>query len=180
MPFNIMKAAVTAAALTALSVSVFAKAEAAEGEATIIDRNGKTIGSMLIQDTPSGIVRITVSATGISPGWHGVHIHETGACDTADGFKSAGGHLSGSHKHGIMVEGGPHPGDLPNQMVHEGGQLAAEIYGPPSLKLMGEEQASVFDSDGSAFVIHSGRDDYASQPSGDAGERIACGIIEKR
>ena len=141
--------------------------------ATIIDLKGQNVGSANIRMTPSGKVLVTASVNGLTQGWHGFHVHETGSCDPATEFKSAGGHLADGKEHGFLVEGGPHPGDMPNQMVQEDGVLVAEVAND----LLTEEL--IFDADGSAILIHAGRDDYQSQPSGDAGGRVACGVIER-
>ena len=141
-------------------------------KATMIDANGQNVGSANMRATPSGLVLITLSISGLTQGWHGFHIHETGACDPATGFQSAGGHLADGKKHGVLVEGGPHPGDLPNQMVQESGVLVAEVF---TDRLTAD---LIFDADGSAFMIHSERDDYQTQPGGESGDRVACGVIE--
>ena len=141
-------------------------------EATLINLAGENMGRANIRLTPSGKVLITVSASGLTPGWHALHVHETGTCDPATQFKSAGGHLADGKEHGVLVEGGPHPGDLPNQMVQESGQMVAEIFADDLTAEL------LFDADGSAMLIHSGRDDYQSQPAGDAGDRVACGVLE--
>lgn len=154
-----------------------ASAQTLQGEqyrADVIDRGGKNMGSVVVQQTPSGIALLTVSVTGLTQGWHGIHIHETGKCDTADAFKSAGGHLAEGKDHGLMSENGPHPGDLPNQMVQAGGIMVAEVF-----TQLSDVSKQLMDADGSAFIIHSNRDDYVSQPSGNAGERVACGVFKK-
>jgi len=99
-----------------------------DGTSNLIDGNSKNIGSVELIETPSGVTKIAITATNLSQGWHGFHIHETGGCNPEDGFKSAGGHLAEDRKHGIVDEGGPHPGDLPNQMVQESGVLVAEVF----------------------------------------------------
>ncbi|MEM9734081.1 MAG: superoxide dismutase family protein [Pseudomonadota bacterium] len=142
--------------------------------ADVIDREGKNTGSVVVQQTPSGVVLLTVSVTGLTQGWHGIHIHETGRCDPEDGFKSAGGHLAEGKDHGLMSENGPHPGDMPNQMVQEGGVMVAEVF-----TLLTNAKEQLMDADGSAFIIHSNRDDYTSQPAGNAGERVACGVFKR-
>ena len=169
------------AVAVAASVSTAALAQTATpvdtnivgAEATMIGPDGKNIGSANMRATPSGQILITISVTGLTQGWHGFHVHETGKCEPETEFKSAGGHLADGKEHGVLVEGGPHPGDLPNQMVQEDGVLVAEVF---TDRLTAD---LIFDDDGSSFMIHSGRDDYQSQPSGDAGGRVACGVIER-
>ena len=140
--------------------------------ADLVAADGASVGSVSAEQTASGIVLITVTAEGLSPGWHAVHVHETGACDAEGGHKAAGGHLAGDAKHGVKVEGGPHPGDLPNTVVTSDGTVEVTYQNTfLTTDLMDDE-------DGSAFIIHSGTDDYESQPAGDAGSRLACGVFE--
>ncbi len=167
------------AAIAATVASPLA-AERPTATAALMDADGKQAGTVEFQATPSGMMWIAASAEGLPEGKHGFHIHETGKCDAADGFKSAGGHLAGDAEHGVLNEGGPHPGDLPNVTVAENGSLNAEFF-VSRLSVEGGwfEEAGLFDEDGSAVVVHSGADDYTSQPSGDAGNRILCGVIER-
>lgn len=154
-------------------VNVDAAAEGIVGTATVVNEKGENVGSASFRMAPSGMMIITASITGLTQGWHGFHVHETGKCEPAEGFKTAGGHLADGKEHGVLAEGGPHPGDLPNQMVQDDGILVTEVF---STALT---EALLFDADGSAIMVHSGRDDYKSQPAGDAGSRVACGVIEK-
>ena len=149
----------------------------ADAVAVMHDAKGKKIGTVEFRATPSGIALITTAITGVAKGVHGFHIHETGTC-TAPDFKSAGGHLTGGKAHGVLDAGGPHAGDLPNVHVQADGVVAVEEFAP-ALKLGSDGEGALFDKDGSAVILHSGADDYKSQPSGDAGSRIACGVIEK-
>ncbi|MGK7652528.1 superoxide dismutase family protein [Roseovarius sp. B08] len=128
-------------------------------------------GTVRITPTASGVMLVSVDLEGVPAGTHGIHIHETGDCSASD-FKSAGGHLAGDAKHGVLVEGGPHPGDLPNAEVGDDGRLVVNHFNE---RLTAEQ---LTDDDGAAFIVHSGADDYESQPSGDAGSRIACGVFE--
>lgn len=155
-----------------------AGASAAEAVADVIDGDGKPIGTVEFIETPSGTMHLVWQLEGIPPGVHGVHVHETGLCDAPD-FMSAGGHLAGGKPHGIMAEGGPHPGDLPNAHVGDDGKLAVEYF-TDALDFGHGDGGSLFDTDGSSVIVHSGPDDYTSQPSGEAGTRIACGVIAIR
>ena len=129
-------------------------------------------GTVSLNTTASGRILVKIDVTGVPAGTHGVHLHEAGDC-SADDFKSAGGHIAGDHQHGVLVEGGPHPGDMPNMEVGEDGVLQAEVF----LDLL-DIETMIKGDDGAAFIIHSGADDYESQPSGDAGSRVACGAFE--
>jgi superoxide dismutase, Cu-Zn family len=105
-------------------------------------------------------------------------VHETGQCNPPD-FKSAGGHFNPSKKkHGWFNPEGFHLGDLPNIHVPESGVLEMEVLATKAGLHNGQDM--MLDEDGAALVIHEGKDDYHTDPAGDAGSRIACGIIEKK
>jgi Cu-Zn family superoxide dismutase len=161
----------TAAALIALLAAGTAAAE--DRTAAFIDAQGREIGSATLRGTPSGVL-ILLDVTGLPPGVHALHVHQTGICDAAGGFKSAGAHFDGGHaKHGFMAEGGPHAGDIPNQTADETGHLKAEVMAA----MVALDEHSLLDADGSALVIHTGPDDYMTDPSGGSGDRIACAAV---
>ncbi|WMS44886.1 superoxide dismutase family protein [Acuticoccus sp. MNP-M23] len=145
--------------------------------ATVKDTKGEILGTVTFSATPSGITHIVANLEGVPEGKHGFHIHETGECDPADGFKSAGGHYTGGMEHGILAKGGPHAGDLPNVHVANDGIVAVEVF-TATISTDANGSNPLADADGSAVMIHSGPDDYTSQPAGAAGDRIACGVIE--
>ena len=164
-------------AVASLAMTGAAYAQQEEMSADVIDATGNSVGTVTFAATPSGMVHITAEISGIEEGVHGFHIHETGECDPATDFESAGGHYAGDMQHGILVEGGPHPGDLPNAHVGSDGMLTVEIF-TDRISLGSDGENPLADDDGSAIIVHSGADDYESQPSGDAGSRVACGVIE--
>ena len=134
------------------------------------------VGIATLMESPEG-VRVAVQAYNLPPGLHGFHIHETGKCDAPD-FKSAGGHFNPyGNKHGLKNPEGPHAGDMYNLLVGPEGTASAVMIAP--LAMLGSGQNSLFDKDGSAIVIHAGPDDYRTDPTGDSGDRIACGVIER-
>jgi Cu-Zn family superoxide dismutase len=150
-------------------------AEAKKGDtarATLKDPNGQTLGEVTLQQTPGGVlVRGTVN--GVPAGEHAIHIHETGKCEGPD-FKTAGGHFNpGKKQHGLMSPKGKHAGDMPNLYVGQDGKLQFEHFANNGLKLK-----SLMDKDGSAIVVHAKADDHKTDPAGDAGGRIACGVVE--
>lgn len=151
-------------------------AAAAEATAVLADTDGNQVGTVSFSVTASGLVLIEVEAEGLPTGELGIHIHETGDCSAPD-FSSAGGHFALGHQHGVMAEGGPHPGDLPNLHVGDDGAVRVEYFND-RISLSPDAEATLFDADGSAVIIHTAADDYESQPSGDAGDRFACGVIE--
>ena len=121
-------------------------------------------------------VTLAVAVTGLSEGSHGFHLHTTGECKRPD-FQSAGGHLNPLNKeHGSLNPAGKHVGDLPNLEVGAGGT------GSTTVDLEGSRAALedwLFDADGTAIVVHAGPDDYRSDPAGDAGSRVACGVLKR-
>lgn len=152
-----------------------AQAQAQNANAQLVNSDGEEIGNVSLDQLEQG-VRIYARAEGLPSGTHGFHIHETGTCEPPD-FQSAGGHYAPrGNAHGWDYPDGPHAGDLPNVHIQDDGVLATEFF--TDTVTLGEGEATVFDDDGSAIMIHSGADDYESQPSGDAGSRIACGVIE--
>lgn len=168
-----MKHAAFAASLLAAALAWSAPAQAQSATAELKDTDGKEVGTLQLSESGDG-VRISGELTGLSPGEHAFHIHETGECEPP--FKSAGGHFNPTDaKHG-KVEGGPHAGDMDNITVGEDGSVSIDVVNE-MVTLKEGEQTSVHDDDGSAIVVHAGADDYESQPSGDAGDRVACGVI---
>ena len=141
--------------------------------AVLKDASGKEVGAATFTVTPSGVL-ISLDLTAVPPGEHGFHVHTTGKCEPPD-FKSAGPHFNPDQtKHGFMTPEGPHAGDLPNLHVPADGKLQVEVL-EPNVTLSGE--APLLDADGSALVIHAGADDYKTDPAGNSGNRIACGVI---
>jgi superoxide dismutase, Cu-Zn family len=141
--------------------------------AVLRDASGKEVGAATFTVTPSGVL-ISLDLTAVPHGGHGFHVHTTGKCEPPD-FKSAGPHFNPDQtKHGFMTPEGPHAGDLPNLHVPADGKLQVEVL-EPNVTLSGE--APLLDADGSALVIHAGADDYKTDPAGNSGNRIACGVI---
>lgn len=158
--------------VAALSVAASA---AHSAEATLKNADDVDVGSVTLTEMPTGVL-LQVDLNGVPAGIHGFHIHEIGAC--SPDFAAAGGHFAGGDKrHGLKVAGGPHAGDLPNIHVPESGALTIEVFN--TAISLHDGAGALFDEDGSAIVIHDGADDYESQPSGDAGSRIACGVISE-
>ena len=143
--------------------------------AALVHADGSPAGAVIIRLVPKGIM-LEVEASGVAPGPHGLHLHETGRCNGPD-FASAGGHLNpGHHEHGTMNPAGEHLGDLPNVTAGKDGKISAKIRSPMRpFKLV----SSLLDDDGAAIVIHAGPDDYKTDPSGNSGARIACGVFER-
>jgi Cu-Zn family superoxide dismutase len=145
--------------------------------ADVMNAEGESVGTVTFAATPSGLVHVTAEFAGLPAGEHGFHVHEAGVCDASGGFESAGGHYSGGHDHGVMAEGGIHAGDFPNLHVPDSGTLTVEYF-TDRISVGSDGENPLGDADGSAVIVHAGADDYTSQPAGDAGDRIACGVIE--
>lgn len=135
--------------------------------------DAKDIGLATLTETPHGLL-VTVELKDLPPGWRALHIHGTGDCsDHADHFQKAGGHAAADgQEHGFLSGKGPHKGDLPNIFVGADGTVKAEFY----TNLI--TAADVTDADGASVMIHAEKDDYKSAPAGNAGTRLACGVIE--
>ena len=145
-------------------------ANAMSATAMLRTASGAAVGRATAMDVAGGI-RYTIDASAMPPGTHGAHIHTTGRCDAPD-FASAGGHWNPTAmKHGTMNPMGPHEGDLPNLIVGTGGRATLAVTVP------GQTMAQLLDADGAALVIHAGPDDLKTDPSGDSGGRIACGVF---
>lgn len=165
--------------LIGLSAAILLAASPAAANETrtadLVNADGQRIGQITVKPVSGGVL-LTAKAQRLPAGAHGFHIHETGKCAPAEDFKTAGGHLADGAKHGFGVEGGPHPGDMPNVHVGSDGVLNVEVLNS-RLRLADTGDGALLDRDGSALMIHSGPDDYESQPSGAAGSRIACAVI---
>jgi Cu-Zn family superoxide dismutase len=143
--------------------------------AVIKDAAGKELGVVKLKAAPRGLF-LSAKLSGLTPGVHAFHIHEKGVCE--GDFKSAGGHFNPTHaKHGFMSEGGLHAGDMPNLDVPDSGSVDMELF-LPDVSLTPGAEGNLLDADGSAFVVHAGPDDYMSDPAGNAGARVACGVVQ--
>jgi superoxide dismutase, Cu-Zn family len=170
-----MKALCTLAASASLLALATLPAAAQSAKATLKNAEGKEVGSAALTQTPAGVL-IRLSVKGLPAGERAFHIHGVGKCEPP--FTSAGPHFNpGGKKHGIMAAEGHHAGDLPNLHVPAGGELVLEILNPEVTLEKGKAN-SLFGPQGTALVIHAGKDDYKSDPAGDAGGRIACGVVE--
>lgn len=150
-------------------------AAAQSASAALKNTEGKEVGSVNLTQTPHGVL-INVAVNGLPPGEHAFHVHAIGKCEPP--FTSAGGHFNPTgKKHGMLAAEGQHAGDMPNLHIPQSGDLTVEVMNA-SITLDKGKPNSVFDADGSAIVIHAGSDDYKSDPAGDAGARIACGVIQ--
>jgi Cu-Zn family superoxide dismutase len=145
----------------------------ATATAAVRDAAGKVLGSLLATEVEGG-VSLSGMLHGVTPGEHGIHIHAVGSCEGPD-FASAGDHWNpGNRQHGANNPGGPHAGDLVNITVGADSMATLQQVTPGGM-LQGD--GGLLDADGAAIVIHETVDDYRTDPSGNSGDRIACGVL---
>lgn len=143
--------------------------------ADMVDASGLGIGAVIVTELDGGVA-LEGALISLPPGEHGFHIHQTGSCEPPI-FESAAKHVTlDGNPHGFDAAGGPHAGDLRNLVVAE--DSTATVDQTNDRVTLRGGNVELLDGDGSALVIHAGPDDYTTQPSGDSGTPIACGVIE--
>lgn len=159
------------------SATTPADAQGTVAVAELRDSSGAVVGEATLVEGAGGSVEVALTVAGLEAGEHGVHVHETGRCEPP--FESAGGHFNpDSTQHGLENPEGPHAGDLPNVSVDDAGN--GSLTETTDLFTLGFGDRSLFDEDGAAIVVHAEADDMTSDPAGDAGGRVACGVLERR
>lgn len=145
-------------------------------KADLWNAQGEKVATATLKQAKNG-VKISLAATALPAGVHAFHIHAVGKCEAPD-FKSAGGHFNPENKkHGLKNPEGPHAGDMPNITVDAKGKGKAAVVN--ARVTLGEGANSLFHEGGTAIVIHEKADDDMTDPAGNAGNRIACGVVEK-
>ena len=165
------------AGLFAFSFATFVAAQKnAPVKVEMHNAQGQDIGSATLSSAPQG-VNINLELVNLPPGEHALHVHQNAKCD-GPAFTTAGPHLNPDMKrHGLQNPDGPHAGDMPNFTVDAHGMVKATLVAPGVT--LGKDSHSVFSNGGTALVIHAKADDQKTDPAGNAGDRIACGIVRK-
>jgi len=162
----------TFATLLAFTAPVLAQSKPEPRRIELKSADGAAHGTVTLTQTPNGVL-LDGDLTGMADGEYGFHFHEAGLCE--GNFDSAKGHHNPTGKeHGFEAANGPHPGDMANVYV-VGGKARFQQFNP-MVRFEGGD-APLADADGTALMVHGGMDDYASQPSGNAGSRMACGVV---
>ena len=161
-------------AMSWLPFAAIANAETARAD--LRNAGGVKVGQASLQDTSDG-VKVSATFTDLRPGQHAIHVHAIGRCEPP--FESAGGHFNpGQRQHGRDNPQGPHAGDMPNLEVSDrkGGSIEIVLRDVT----LGSGPNRLLDGDGASLVVHERPDDYVTDPAGNAGQRIACGVINAR
>jgi superoxide dismutase, Cu-Zn family len=142
----------------------------------LVGSDGQSAGGARLEETAEGVL-VSIRVSGLQPdSEHGLHFHENGQCDPPD-FQSAGGHFAPhGRQHGLDNPAGPHAGDLPNIRANQQG-VADTSFVAPNVRLTASVTEGLLRPGGTALVVHAGADDYRTDPSGESGARIACGVV---
>lgn len=160
----------------ACSTGILARTPVALATATLADAGGSTVGTAQLRQAGSGLVTVDLTLSSLTPGSHGIHFHAVGLCEGGTAFSTAGAHYNPlNREHGLSRPGGPHAGDAPNLVAGPDGRATFSFTTERVTLTSGA--TTLFDGDGSALVVHAAPDDQLSQPSGNSGARVACGVV---
>lgn len=150
----------------------------ARAVAVFSDVNGATVGTAQLTQDAAGVVTIDIASLALPAGSHGIHFHEAGICQGGStAFSTAGAHFNPvGREHGLENPNGPHAGDAPNVVIPASG-VSAISFSTNRVSLT-PGSISLFDNNGSSIVVHANPDDQRTQPSGNSGARIACGVVQ--
>ena len=173
----LLKLAVTIAFCGACSSAQRIGNSVSAATAVISDLNGAPIGTAQLWQDRGGLVHVDIASIALPAGTHGIHFHAVGKCEGgATAFSSAGAHYNPLGKeHGLSNPAGPHAGDAPNIVIPASG--VGRVSFTTDRVTLTPGPTSLFDADGSSIVVHANADDQVSQPAGNSGPRVACGVV---
>jgi Cu-Zn family superoxide dismutase len=173
----LLNAALIVAVCSACASTQLGRNAVAQAIAVIYDVNGAPIGTAQLWQDSNGLVNVEIASLALPAGTHGIHFHAVGKCEGGStAFSTAGAHYNPlGREHGLENPNGPHAGDAPNIVIPASG--IGKVAFSTGRVLLTAGAMSLFDADGSAIVIHANADDQLSQPAGNSGERIACGVV---
>ena len=164
-------------ALVMMACSSAGRIPVAAGTVSLVNASGAPVGTAQLRQESDGLVHVDISVVSLVPGSHGIHFHEVSTCEGAGSFGTAGAHYNPlSREHGLSRPGGPHAGDAPNLTVGSDGTATFSFTTDRVTLTPGA--TTLMDSNGSSLVVHAAADDQVSQPSGNSGARIACGVVQ--
>ncbi|HSZ01400.1 MAG TPA: superoxide dismutase family protein [Terriglobales bacterium] len=170
-------------AVVSSTIVLWSLASAAKTVVEMKDAQGKSVGTVTIAESGTGEkgagVELDLNLHDLPPGKHGIHFHQNAKCDGPD-FKSAGPHFNpDGKKHGLQNPDGHHAGDMMNFSVDQQGAAKLKMTDDDVVLGDGSNTHSLFSNGGTALVIHAKEDDMKTDPSGNSGDRIACGTVTK-
>ncbi|HEU4747720.1 MAG TPA: superoxide dismutase family protein [Gemmatimonadaceae bacterium] len=158
------------------STGLLSRSPAAAATVNLTSANGTSVGTAQLRQSTDGFVTVDLTVSGLTPGSHGIHFHAVGLCEGSTSFSTAGGHYNPLNKeHGLARPAGPHAGDAPNIVAGSDGRATVSFTTDRVTLTPGA--TTLFDTDGSALVVHATADDQVSQPAGNSGGRVACGVV---
>lgn len=173
----LFSAAIMIALCSACASTQLRRNAVAEAVAVIFNVDGNVVGTAQLWQEPNGVVNVEIASLALPPGSHGIHFHEVGACEGGStAFSTAGAHYNPvGREHGLENLKGPHAGDTPNIVTPSAG-FGKVAFSTDRVRLS-PGTLTLFDANGSAIVVHANPDDQISQPAGNSGARIACGVV---
>jgi Cu-Zn family superoxide dismutase len=149
----------------------------AAAHVALTDVNGAAVGTAQLWQEAGGLVHVNATVASLTPGPHGIHFHAVGRCEGSTQFNTAGAHYNPLNRdHGLTHPSGPHAGDAPNIVAGDDGR--GNLSFTTDRVTLTSGGTTLFDADGTALIIHAAADDQVTQPAGNSGARVACGVVQ--